>query len=136
MAIEIPPDARPGDRWQTSDERGLQEATLEPSGAVRFSLIEPSEALAAEREQARGAGRRARPDVRGYLVAVFATLGKREARTIVRDYPDMVIGLEAGDWAMARAALGDMLEDGAISEMEYGALQSLIEAHHIPAWGG
>lgn len=72
------------------------------------------------------------PDVDALLDAVYDQLGRGQARTLLRDYPDMESALKRGKWGRAWQALDDAVNDGALTTDERDAIAALATEHNIP----
>ena len=73
-----------------------------------------------------------RPDPEGLMAAIDRELGRKVARKILREYPDVERALERGYIARAWAGLDDAREDGAIDAETLDTIERLAEEYGIP----
>lgn len=61
------------------------------------------------------------------LLAIFDVLGKETARSLARDYPDAVLAIDHGNWAVLGESMADMLADEALTQQQAADLNALFE---------
>lgn len=77
------------------------------------------------------------PDVANLKIAVYSQefgLGPGKARQLVREYPEIMDGLNQQAWNFVHLGVNSALADAVINQEQYDLLQSLMTQFNIPGY--